>query len=189
MKTLICTFALLLAVLTPALAQNGFRANGPGPGTPVVITPATDAEIQWLTFMREEEKLARDVYTALGEKWNLIVFKNIAASEDRHFASVGVLLTRYGIKDPASTLDGVYTDSRLSALYAELMAKGSKSVQDALEVGVLIEKADIADLEKALAATTKTDLKRVFTNLLDGSYSHLEAFESNLEVVCTVTGQ
>jgi len=171
--------ALLLPML-PAAAQNG---PGRGPGAPAV-QPLTAAETQWLKFMREEEKLARDVYQQLHLKWNLAVFENIAASEQRHFDSIGVLLTRYSVADPALNLAaGVYSDARLNTLYNELMAKGVRSIQDALEVGVLIEKRDIEDLEAALRETTKSDIKRVYTNLMNASYKHLEAFETG----CTVT--
>jgi hypothetical protein len=132
--------------------------------------------------MREEEKLAYDVYQQLGEKWNLNVFRRIALSENRHATAVADLLTRYGIKDPAQDSPaGVYSDPALNILYSQLMAKGSLSIKDALEVGVLIEKTDIADLESAMKETVKPDIKRVYSNLLRGSFNHLEAFETSLE--------
>jgi len=181
----------LTLILTAALAAQG-GPGGPG-GNPTApklnssytVAPATADEVTWLTYMREEEKLARDVYTALNERWNLRIFSNIAASEERHFNSIGTLLVRYNITDPAADdQPGVFKDAKLAALYQELMAKAALSLKDALEVGVLIEKADIADLEAALKVVEKTDIKRVFTNLLNGSYNHLDAFETNLEVIC-----
>lgn len=170
----IAAFALTAVLGLPASAQrHGF---GPGPGTAVVAVTA--AETQWLTFAREEEKLARDVYLVLYAKWGTAVFDNIAVSEQRHFDTIGNLLTRYGITDPASATPGVFKNAELATLYNELVAKGSVSLQEALAVGVIIEKKDIADLESALRATTKADLKRVFTNLMNASYNHLEAFEA-----------
>lgn len=170
-------------------AGSGF---GPGPGVapgtcplcPGVSTePATAAEIQWLKFMREEEKLARDVYRFLYQKWNISVFDRIAASEERHFQTVGTLLTRYRIDDPAAQdVPGVFADQRLTALYAELTAKGAASLKDALEVGITIEKVDIDDLSKALLETTKWDLKRAYANLSAASLTHLDTFESYLEI-------
>jgi len=173
-------------------AQNGPQGPGNGPGTgcgngvcnPVVVVPATAEEVRWLTFMREEEKLARDVYRALYERWKLPVFDRIAASEQQHFTMVGGLLTRYEIADPAADdTPGVYTDPRFTALYKELLAKGDMSIKDAIEVGVLIETVDIDDLGKAIAETQKYDLKRVFGNLMQASFSHLDAFESYLEIL------
>jgi hypothetical protein len=52
----------------------------------------TDAEIAGLKLMREEEKLARDVYMELYDKWNLPIFNNIANSEQTHTDAVKTLL-------------------------------------------------------------------------------------------------
>jgi hypothetical protein len=177
-------FAVLLAVvlLAPAYAQNGFGGNGPGQGTGATVQPATEAEAQSLAFMREEEKLARDVYQQLYEKWNLTTFRNISASEEQHFKAVGTLLTRYGVADPAAdTQPGIFVDKTLTELYSQLMAKGTLSLKDALEVGVLIEQTDINDLKTSLGATAKFDIVRVYTNLLSASFQHLDAFETALE--------
>lgn len=184
-ETAVAALLTVLAVTlaAPAMAQS--RRRGPAFGSgPSAIAPLTQEEAQWLYFMREEEKLARDVYQQLFEEWNLVVFDNIAASEQAHFDAIGKQLTKYGATDPAEGLDaGVYSDPKLVALYSQLMAKGMASAQDALEVGVLIEKTDIEDLEAALFATDKSDIKRVYTNLMNGSYSHLEAFESGCDVL------
>ncbi len=175
---------VILLSAAPTFAQYGPVRGGIGTGT-TVIQPLTETETQWLTFMREEEKLARDVYQKLNEKWNLAVFANISISEQRHYDTIGQLLTRYGVADPAANKDaGVYSDAKLNSLYSELMTKGLSSVDDALQVGILIETKDIEDLETALKGTTKYDLKRAFTNLMNGSYKHLDAFESG----CSLTG-
>ncbi len=188
---------LLSAAVAAFLAGALFAQGGPGrrnggnpPGQcPACVyaqtapQPVTNDEAAALRKMREEEKLARDVYQVLYEKWNVRIFKNIAASEQRHFEAIGALLTRYGLADPANSERGVFTDTALQALYAELTAAGSGSLAAALEAGVKIEKADIADLEAAIAATAKPDLKRVYVNLLKGSLNHLDAFENNLELL------
>jgi hypothetical protein len=176
-------------VLTTAQAsgRGPGRGNGTGPIVEAPVLPLPDEQAKTLRFMREEEKLARDVYQAMYEKWQLSVFRNITASENTHFEAVGTLLTRYNVSDPAAGLAaGVYSDPTLTQLYQQLMAKGSASVEDALEVGVLIEKTDIADLEKGIAGTDRADIKRVYTNLMNASYSHQEAFETNLELACSL---
>jgi hypothetical protein len=176
---------LAVAFATLALAQGNGR--GPGPNVPATVVPLPESQAKVIQFMREEEKLARDVYQQLYEKWQISVFKNIAASEEQHFRATGSLLTRYNLSDPAESKSaGTYSDSGLTMLYQELMAKGLRSLKDALEVGVLIEETDIADLEKAIATTDRADIKRVFTNLMNASYSHKEAFETNLELACAV---
>jgi hypothetical protein len=183
--------ALAIATLS-AQATTGFgpgNGNGRGPqqNQPVVVVPATSEEIASLSFMREEEKLARDVYRFLFEKWNYAEFDRIAAAEQQHFANIGNLLTRYSIPDPAANdIPGVFADPKLTALYAELTAKGANSLKDALEVGVIIEKADIDDLSAAIETATKYDIKRVYTNLMQASFNHLDAFESALELLAAL---
>ena len=142
----------------------------------------TDEEAEALLFMREEEKLARDVYLVLAEKWSeLAIFTNIAASEQKHMDAVLQLLVKYRLTDPADG-PGVFVDADLKEqLYGQLVEKGLNSIVDALEVGIIIEEEDIADLEYYLGLTDKKDIKQVFENLLEGSKNHLDAFDRNLE--------
>ncbi len=116
------------------------------------------------------------------------MFSNIAESEDRHFEAVGRLMDRYKLTDPTIGLGpGVYRNAAFTALFQQLTAKGQLSVQDALEVGVLIEKVDIQDLVAGMLETKQSDIKRVYTNLLNASFSHLESFETTLETVVAGT--
>ena len=139
----------------------------------------TQAEIEALVYMREEEKLARDVYSELAKVWDLGVFWNIAESEQQHMDAVLNLLEKYGLEDPALG-SGDFTDKDLQDLYDDLMTKGNISLIDALEVGVIIEETDILDLKDYLGQTYKKDITQVFTNLLSGSENHLAAFNSQL---------
>lgn len=141
----------------------------------------TDTEKSWLSYMREEEKLARDVYLFLYDKWQSRIFKNISGSEQTHMDAIKTLLDRYGIPDPAAGKGpGEFTNLELQALYNELILDGSVSLVDALHVGIFIEETDIDDLEAGIASTTHKDIKTVYSNLLGGSLNHLEAFNSNL---------
>lgn len=177
-------FVLALSLTSPAVAQNG-PGTGAGLGFRLQAAPLTTAEAASVSFMREEERLARDIYLALGEKWNLTVFRNIAASEQSHFEAMGKILANKNLPDPSAGKEaGVYAEPKLNTLYNELIAKGLNSIEDALAVGVAVETTDIADLEAAIQGTTRTDLKRVYTNLMNASYSHLEAFENNIELIC-----
>lgn len=141
----------------------------------------TQAEIDSLKYMREEEKLARDAYLTLYAKWHLPVFSNIANSEVMHMSKVKDLLDRYGLPDPAAGRPvGVFTNPVLQQLYDDLMAQGSQSPTEALKVGVTIEEVDIDDLQAYLTQTNKTDIIQVYTNLLNASYNHLNAFNKQL---------
>ena len=62
----------------------------------------TEAEQNDLQFMREEEKLSRDVYNRLFEIWGSPLFSSIAISEQRHMDAVLNLLNKYTISDPAA---------------------------------------------------------------------------------------
>lgn len=137
-------------------------------------------EIQWVLFMREEEKLARDVYQVLGERWELNLFANIARSEQSHMDAVGVLIARYALEDPVQEEVGVFTSPELGELYQILVEEGSVSVESALQVGAEIEDLDISDLNEALAVTTAPDVRTVYANLQKGSRNHLRAFTKNI---------
>jgi hypothetical protein len=132
--------------------------------------------------MREEEKLARDVYLALYDQWGLPVFQNIAGSEQTHMDSVLMLLDQYGIADPAAGNGlGEFSDPFFQSLYEELVTQGSVSPAEALKVGATIEELDIVDLEERLAQANNEYIVQVYSNLLAGSENHLRAFVSNLE--------
>ena len=138
-------------------------------------------ETNHLLYIREEEKLARDIYQALYSRWNVRIFSRIAASEQRHFDAVGTLINRYGLPDPAQPATGVFVNSDLQKLFDDLLAKGNISLLDALQVGVAIEETDIDDLKAAIAETDNRDILTVYGNLLNGSLNHLSAFNSHIE--------
>jgi hypothetical protein len=187
------TGSVMCVVLVCAVAAwsqngNGHRNGGQNCGAncaqlqlPASATLSAD-EAKWLLYMREEEKLARDVYNELQKIYGLKIFGNIAVSEQRHFDSIGTLISRYGLTDPAQE-PGIFLNGDIQQLYNTLIAKGNLSLKDALEVGVRIEETDIDDLETAMLATYRRDIDNVYSNLMAGSYNHLAAFESNLEMV------
>ena len=163
-------------------SQNGAVAHNEDLSVlPAASASLSSAESDALAYMREEEKLAHDVYIALYEKWGLSIFQNIAASEQTHTDAIKTLLDRYGLPDPASDQTGVFTNPELQDLYNSLVARGSTSLEGALKVGVDIEEIDILDLEERLAQTSSADIQKVFSNLLRGSNNHLRSFTTQLE--------
>ena len=141
----------------------------------------SEDEIDWLTYMREEEKLARDVYLYLFGIYGSRIFNNISGSEQTHMGAIKTLLDRYEITDPVGTNDkGVFTNQDLQKLYDALTLQGSASLVEALKVGVFIEETDIDDLTAAIASTRRKDIKTVCSQLPKGSLNHLKAFVSNL---------
>ncbi len=135
-----------------------------------------------LLFMREEEKLARDVYTTLYEKWRLPIFTNISQSEQSHTEAVRTVLIKYDIGDPVlDNSTGKFINTDLAKLYTDLVAEGRTSEVEALKVGALIEDLDIKDLQERIAQTDNDDIKLVYQNLMKGSRNHLRAFVSQIK--------
>ena len=186
-------FALLALILLPAgvlavEAQGTGSMYGSPDGTTVTASVGsaqtfalTADEISWLTHMREEEKVARDVYLRMYDNYKAPVFKNIAISEQRHMDAIKKLLDTYSVPDPSAGKGiGEFTNPDLQKLYDDLIVQGSISKVEAFKVGVIIEETDIDDLNKAIAAARHDDIITVYNNLLLGSCNHLDAFESQL---------
>ena len=184
----------LVIIVNLAISSSVLAGNGPGHGNATnppqdnaalandVDTSITlnDTEETNLSFMREEEKLARDVYLHLFDVWAANIFSNIARAEQSHMDSVKVILDAYRLTDPAPVDRGFFTDPDLQELYNNLIIKGQISLIDALKVGALIEEVDIKDLYKSINETNNPAIIQVYTQLLNGSYKHLNAFVSQL---------
>lgn len=131
-----------------------------------------------LQYIVEEEKMARDVYTALAASAVNPRFANIARAEQIHMNEASAILKTYGIWDPTLTrAPGVFYNKTLANLYTTLVAKGSRSLADAYAVGITIEQTDIADLANMAKNATQADIKYLLTSLKAGSTNHLAAFK------------
>jgi hypothetical protein len=178
-----------LAACAPATPINTAAVSNPAT-EPIaastdaaIVNPASSdtADPAGLTYLREEEKLARDVYMYLYEQWGIQVFTNIASSEQTHTDTIKSLLNVYGLPDPAEDLEpGQFVDASLQALYNQLTAQGSLSLADAIKVGAAIEEIDILDLQTRLSSDLPADIRLAYENLLSGSYNHLAAYTSTL---------
>ncbi len=154
--------------------------------TQLPLETVSPTESSSLAFMREDEKLANNVYKLLGTNWGTQtrVFTNIAASEASHTEAIRQLLVRYALADPAAELeDGVYQNQTLQQLYNALIQQGSLSYIDALKVGCAIEEIDILDLQIALLNIDNQDIRVVYNNLTLGSRNHLRSFVKALALV------
>ncbi len=135
-----------------------------------------------LLFMREEEKLARDVYAHLDAVWGSPqVFANISDSEQSHMDELLAHIERLGLTDPVvDDSRGAFQDAELADLYDELTALGETSVADALLVGALIEDLDIVDLQRASEGTEDAAVAESYALLACGSRNHMRAFAKQL---------
>ena len=185
-RTLLITLAATLLASSPLLAGNygnGPRQAAPGQSLAVYVAPTVE-EAEDMLYMREEEKLARDVYLTMYEAWELVPFANVAASEQKHMDAMLKLLRKYRLPDPAAgNAIGEFTDPDLQKLYDELVDKGMKGPDDALLVGGLIEEVDMVDIRDAMDRATQPDIDAVYANLVCGSRNHLRAFATAYEAL------
>lgn len=183
---------IIAIALTGALAAAPAFSKGPGGQTgPIVLSDLSEDEALTLVYMREEEKVARDVYIQLDETYGAMtpVFANISEAEQTHMDTIKTMVDRYetalaeyDLVDPVGDNPlGKFSDLELQALYDELVDEGANSYDAALNVGGLIEEVDIFDLREAIAETDNADLANAYNSLLNGSYNHLRAFVGQLE--------
>ena len=143
------------------------------------LSPTEEAD---LLFMREEEKLARDVYITMDGLWQKKIFSNIADSEQRHMDAMLNMIERYELTDPVGDNGvGEFTDNTLATLYDNLTEQGSKSLLEGLRAGAFIEETDIRDISDAISNTDEQPLIQSYGNLLAGSRNHLRAFVGHIE--------
>jgi len=188
-KTAISFYGLMIAGLlmftfganTNAQYNRGGCMNYGGLIAGIPKSDLSEEEKAGLILMREEEKLARDVYITLGEKWGLPMFYNISRAEQVHTNAVKDLLERYDIEDPVENDDkGFFTSPKLKELYNSLVKQGSTSLMDALIVGATIEDLDIKDLDELIAKTDNEDIIVTYKNLNKGSRNHMRAFSRQI---------
>jgi hypothetical protein len=160
-----------LAIVAIAILGSGFPAHS--------AVPYTSPELQSkLKYMVEEEKLARDVYTVFAKTAAYPKFRNIANAEQFHLDQMSIVLENYGLWNPTlNRKPGVFFNKELSALYKTLITKDQLSALDAIQVGIIIEEKDIADLTAMEALITQEDIQFVVNYLKAGSQNHLAAFK------------
>lgn len=145
------------------------------------IEPLEVLEKERVLFIREEEKLAYDVYKTMYDKYGVNIFQNIPNSELSHMEAMLTIIKKYQLVDPMDTNPrGVFADADLQALYTALVSQGNLSLLAAYQVGAKIEELDIHDLNESIAVTNNQDIKLVYDFLNKGSRNHLRSFYKNL---------
>ena len=169
----------------PAWAGKGVTPDWAGKGNGSILTSLNEDEVAALSFMREEEKLARDVYLVMIGYWgaDTSTFANIAVSEQKHMDTMKKKLDKYGLPDSASLYEGVFNNPDLQEKYNELIAAGHDSLIEGLIVGATIEDLDIRDIQAAIDVTIHIDLVVSYQNLMEGSKNHLRAFVNALAIL------
>lgn len=188
---LVAVLAISLAIVSPAAAQRLGPGQAGGECTggigaffhEIEIQPLSTDEEYWLLYMWEEEKMARDVYLILAEKWQLPIFANTARSEQRHMDLMFKLIEAYGFSDQVpEDVPGFFQDPDLGPLYDLFVSEErNMTLVDSLTVGAEIEDRDLADLSELIdVVTDNRHIELVAYNLAKGSRNHLRAFERAL---------
>lgn len=193
MRRILTSLLIVTLAVSFTLARGGpGNRPGSGPGNGACDLPSIVADLPYeelsaaeregVLYMREEEKLARDVYLTMDDLWGLRVFRNIARAEQSHMDAVFSLIEKYDLPDPVGDNGrGQFTNPDLAALYNQLVEQGSRSINDALLVGATIEDLDISDLQQDLLDADNEDVRTVYQNLMKGSRNHLRAFYDLLQ--------
>ncbi|MDD3078927.1 MAG: DUF2202 domain-containing protein [Paludibacter sp.] len=137
------------------------------------------SDIDGLMLMREEEKMAHDVYVYFYDQYQYRIFDNISKSESRHTESVLNLITYFVYSDPATGIYGQFNNVDIQAIFNELTTEAT-TLEQALATGAYIEEYDIADLKTEISKTENADIIKVYTNLKRASGYHLKAFVKTL---------
>jgi len=143
----------------------------------------TSDDLDTLVYMYQEEKLAMDVYDSFADQYDARIFDKISNSEQKHLDSIENILTQYDVNiDNLEILDeGEFLNEDLQSLYDTLIEQGSVSLEEALNVGIIIEETDIADLNEYLQEDVNPNIDMIYSNLENGSQNHLNAFTMVLD--------
>ncbi len=155
---------------------EGIMALESGEQKAAVLTALTISEENGLAFIREEEKVSRDLYQSFYELELLSVFRDIARSEQSHMDSVLVLLDKYNLKDPVQEARGVFDNRTLQKTHDQLLVQGNISGDESLKAAATLEEISIMDLEKLISSTNINDIRTVYDGLLAGSQKHIRSY-------------
>lgn len=179
--------AVLVLVLLAGTACNKEMVNDNNGGdftTRVLNLPSeslSSDEIASLAAIREEEKLARDVYTYFQYRWGQNIYIQLSDAEQSHMDAVLLVLNKYKLPDPSAGLGyGEFRNPVFQPLFDQLCDQGYASNTNALAVSVAIEEMDIRDINNALKMTDNQDITLVYKNLVRHSRNHLRSFYSSL---------
>lgn len=157
---------------------NGCRGWGGGwrRGAGPASGDLTGAQERTLQEQAVDEKLAHDLYVALGDETGDARFEHVAWSESRHLAAVRELLDRYRLDDPTDGLGAGELPGAAQERYDAMLAEGDDSADAALEVAARFERDDIAGLRAAVRGLQAADVTWLYQHLEMQSRMHLAVF-------------
>ena len=139
-----------------------------GYGTEGALSDEDLSIMDMLTYAVQDEYLAHGEYIAIMDEFGTQnPYSNIADSEENHLAFLEEVYTSYGLDFPDDTSDGHIVMP--------------EDLLEAAETGVKAEIDNIAMYEKFLSYELPDNVKEVFTALMNGSESHLLAFQKQVD--------
>ena len=204
---------ILVSIIIASFAFTASNAIAAKKGRSSSSATLDNIEASHLTFMREEEKLARDVYLTLAEQYpGQLVFSRIATrSEQTHTDTMRDKLEQFNLPDPnpdtnnLPTSMGIFTGAEWGWYFTEkfeaLTKKGMQSELAALYVGAFIEELDMKDIAVCpqvmidhgylspcgLEYTDERALQTAYSSLISGSESHLSDTRRSGYYSCSLT--
>ena len=142
----LCIMCLVCAVVTLSGCSKDPLLNRDASPTPeeAMLKSSgdyTEAEIESLMFMVEEEKLAHDVYVKMFELHELKIFDLISQSETRHVQAVSKLIAKTGLDNPIiGNAEGEFENEELqrSLNHRECIAHGLSSRVPNVGLNILV---------------------------------------------------
>lgn len=147
-----------------------------------ILTPGdlSEAEEASLIFMRQEEKLLRDVYTVFVQTWEIKIFDQLKMAEQKHMDAIERLLNKYSITDPVTSDEiGVFDDPQFQQKFNDYTAQGIITIPDAMLAGQTMEQEDIDAITNYLLEVDNSDIIKVYTHLKSSSEAHLTSIGSH----------
>ncbi len=188
-RTLKAVFSLTVAValllscskddeLTPSGTNVNDESNS------VFNETLSPREIDDMNYLIENEKLLRDYFNVMYNKYNLSLFQNVAKSEQSHLNFLAVKFLRYDLKNPTEEKPaGEYVNPELQQTYDIMIAKGETNIYAALLAGSSKVKEDVEDIPLMIDQFEgNADIVLIFSNILIESQKNREVLEQELKV-------
>jgi len=145
------------------------------------VTPAFDStadltadEIEFIYAIREDEKVARDLYFSFFGTFGLKPFENIGKAEDNHIKATEKLFDYYEIDYPALSENGKFENAIRQKLFDSLLLKGTPELE-AFKVMAMLEESNIVEYGEVLKTIANPNIKIVIENLARASANHFKA--------------
>jgi len=134
-----------------------------------------------VTWMYDQEKLARDLANKFLSRWGDPEFLTTAAAEQRHMDELLAVMNLYGLDPLIQTdTDGEFGDERHSDAFSSLMSRGWQSQRDAYIAAAYLEEWDIQEFTASIADSGETRLTEVYSWLLAGAREQLRFLVSRV---------